>query len=295
MPHRGPRIRTERSGRGPSAGFAATPRRSRCTVGCSSYRPPPGPRIHAAHGPRVADSGVRREGFVRLITWLRKSTVSLVPMHVWLIATPVNKAFVLVIETFILEHKHTLFRRRPMKAFKVIKSPEAFQLLADETRRRIIYLLRAKEMTVSQISAELGLTPQAIYHHIRKMRDADLVEVAREERVDHFIETYYRATAEMFNLSHGEGMSPAYAAEKTKETLMALSRIGLSARTDPEVVTRIVELAKKMEQFGEQAEWVEKITGLEDVDYFVKQELVHLAKLLAMTDKEFTEYLTLER
>src|SRR2546428_707150 len=47
-------------------------------------------------------------------------------MHVWLIATPVNKAFVLIIETFILEHKHTSFRTRPMKAFKVIKSPEAF-------------------------------------------------------------------------------------------------------------------------------------------------------------------------
>src|SRR6266704_3558784 len=181
MPHRGPRIRTERSGRGPSAGFAATPRRSRCTVGCSSYRPHPGPRIHPAHGPRVADRRVRPEGLVRLVTWLRKSSVSLVPMHVWLIATPVNKAFVLIIETFIIEHKHTLFRRRPMKAFKVIKSPEAFQLLADETRRRIIYLLRAKEMTVSQISAELGLTPQAIYHHIRKMRDADLVEGARED------------------------------------------------------------------------------------------------------------------
>ena len=64
-----------------------------------------------------------------------------------------------------------------MKAFKVIKSPEAFQLLADETRRRIIYLLRAKEMTVSQISAELGLTPQAIYHHIRKMRDAKIFQI----------------------------------------------------------------------------------------------------------------------
>src|SRR2546422_9660250 len=98
-------------------------------------------------------------------------------MHVWLIATPVNKAFVLIIETFILEHKHTSFRTRPMKAFKVIKSPEAFQLLADETRRRIIYLLRATEMTVSQMSAVLGLTPQAAYHNIRQTGDADVVAV----------------------------------------------------------------------------------------------------------------------
>jgi DNA-binding transcriptional ArsR family regulator len=182
-----------------------------------------------------------------------------------------------------------------MKAFKVIKDPEAFRLLADETRRRVIYLLRAKEMTVSQIAAELNLTPQAIYHHIRKMRETGLVEVAREERVDHFIETYYRATAEVFNLSHGEGMPQAYAEEKTKETLQALSRIGLNVRSDPEVVSRIVELSKKMEQFGEKAEWADSIANLEDVDFFVKQEVSHLAKLLTISDKEFTEYLNLER
>src|SRR5713226_5202149 len=73
-----------------------------------------------------------------------------------------------------------------MKAFKLITDPQAFQLLGDETRRRVIYLLRAKEMTVSQIAGELNLTPQAIYHHIRKLRDAGMVEVALLARdLDH--------------------------------------------------------------------------------------------------------------
>ena len=44
--------------------------------------------------------------------------------------------------------------------------------MADDTRRRVVYLLRAKEMTVGQIHHELQLTPQAIYHHIRKLLDA---------------------------------------------------------------------------------------------------------------------------
>src|SRR5881409_287009 len=295
MPHRGPRIQPERTGRGPSSGFAATRPRSRCTVGCSSYRPPPDPRIHAAHGPSVADCGVHWEGFVRRINWLRKSSVSLVPMHVWLITMEVNKTFVLIMETFIIEHKHTLFRRRPMKAFKVIKSPEAFQLLADETRRRIIYLLRAKEMTVSQIAGELNLTPQAIYHHIRKMRDAGLVEVAREERVDHFIETYYRATAEVFNFSHGEGMSPADAAARVEETLKALGRIGFRVKADPQSVSEFVEVEKRLNQIDEKMEREESIAGMDDIDFFVKQKVAHLAGLLSMSDKEFTEYLGLQR
>src|SRR5256712_6859067 len=104
---------------------------------------------------------------------------------------------------------------------------------------------------------------------MRKMRDADLVELARDERVDHFIETYYRATAEMFNLSHGEGMSPAYAAEKATEALQALAKIGLRVRTDPEVVARIVELEKRMEAVGGEPEWADGVSGLQRGDFFV--------------------------
>ncbi len=70
-----------------------------------------------------------------------------------------------------------------MRTFKFIRDPNAFELMADDTRRRVVYLLRAKEMTVGQIHHELQLTPQAIYHHIRKLLDAGLVEVAKEEQL----------------------------------------------------------------------------------------------------------------
>ena len=180
-----------------------------------------------------------------------------------------------------------------MKAFKLITDPNAFQLLGDETRRRVIYLLRAKEMTVSQIAGELNLTPQAIYHHIRKLRDAGMVEIAREERVDHFIETYYRASAEIFNMSHGEGSSQRFAEEKAAESIKALSKIGLKVREDPSAAARLVELEKRMEEIGQEGKWSETIASLPDVDFFVKQGVGHLAKLLTMSEKDFTEYLNL--
>ena len=56
-----------------------------------------------------------------------------------------------------------------MKPVKTISDPESFKIAADDTRRKIIHLLRAKEMTVSQIADELDLTPQTVYHHIRKL------------------------------------------------------------------------------------------------------------------------------
>jgi predicted transcriptional regulator len=63
-----------------------------------------------------------------------------------------------------------------MKSLKIISDPEAFQLLGDETRRKIVFLLRVKEMTVSQISAELNVTPQAVYHHIKKLQTAEMID-----------------------------------------------------------------------------------------------------------------------
>src|SRR5207245_10638133 len=109
-------------------------------------------------------------------------------------------------------------------------------------RRRTMYRLRAKEMTDSQMAGELNLTPQAIYHHIRKLRDAGMVEVAREERGDHFIETYYRASAEIFNMSHGSGSSSTYHEEKAAESLQDISKIGLPVREDPTLASRLVAL-----------------------------------------------------
>src|SRR5437773_2153324 len=239
------------------------------------------PATPAAAGARIRD-----------LATLYKASISLVVLHIWLISTLVYKTIVFIIETVINIHKHTL-SRDPVKAFKLIKDPDAFQLLGDETRRRIIYLLRAKEMTVSQIAGELNLTPQAIYHHIRKLRDAGMVEVAREERVDHFIETYYRATAEIFNMSHGSGSSGTYHEEMAGESLKALAKIGLTVREDPTMASRLVEVEKRMDQIGEKQTWAEAIAGLEDVDFFVKQGVDHLAKLLMMSDKEFNEYLNL--
>ena len=178
-----------------------------------------------------------------------------------------------------------------MKSFKVIKDPDAFQLLADETRRRVIYLLRAKEMTVAQIAEELKLTPQAIYHHIRKLKDAEMVEVAREERVDHFIETYYRATAEMFNLAHGESGSSKVMEEQVREALGALSQLGLSAKVDSAVVSKIVQLIKHMKEPDATSPWTEKVNELEDVSYLAKQELLEFTYLMTTTDRDFENFL----
>jgi DNA-binding transcriptional ArsR family regulator len=184
-----------------------------------------------------------------------------------------------------------------MRTLKVFKDAKAFELAADRTRRRMIHLLRARELSVSQIADELKMTPQAIYHHVRKMLDAGLIEVAKEERVDHFIETYYQATAELFEFTYGETSDEKYKEGRTREALQALTRIGLTIPIDEETIAKYAKLSGKMKSLYMlcSSEPADKISELEDLDHFTKQDAIEIASSVCMNDEQFEELQTLQR
>lgn len=167
--------------------------------------------------------------------------------------------------------------------------------MADETRRRIIHLLRAKERTVSQIADELQKSPAAIYHQVHKLMEAELIEIAREERVDHYVETYYRASAEIFYLTYGEEGEKQHGEKRAREALQAIGKLGLSPRVDDANVSRLAHVQQKIESMGYDADLEARIDGLEGVDYFTKSCMLSFAKYIVMTDKQFEELLKLTR
>lgn len=173
-----------------------------------------------------------------------------------------------------------------MKHLKVIKDPESFKLLGDETRRKIVFLLRVKEMTVSQIAAELNITPQAVYHHIKKLQEADMVEVAREERVGHLIESYYLATAETFMCRVGTA-SKESVEEQLKTALNALQKIGFNLELNEETVSQLAELKRDLKACCSSDEYSDAVAELDDVDFVTKQTVQEYAEILSMPDDEF--------
>jgi len=184
-----------------------------------------------------------------------------------------------------------------MKAIKVVNDPQEFQLLADGTRRKIIFLLRATEMTVSQIASNLGLTPQAIYHHIKKLQKADLVAVAREERVGHLIESYYRATAEAFLCSVGVTPSGREFFEKqTKTTLDALVRVGFKLEYDEDDIQHLIEKQDELLKCCGEKDYEENLKDtLDDIDNNTLALVKDFGTLIASTDEEFKKKQQLQR
>ena len=177
-----------------------------------------------------------------------------------------------------------------MKHFKSISNPEAFKLVADETRRKIVFLLRVKEMTVSQIAHELNITPQTIYHHIKKLVEGDLVEVTREVRVDHLIESYYQATAEVFHFTIGKtSRGKAVLIEETEAALKALERIGFKLKYDQKTISKIVELIMDQKDCCGAKEYEDAVSKLDDIDFITKQNVQEYAGILSMSDEEYAE------
>ena len=155
----------------------------------------------------------------------------------------------------------------------------------------MIHLLRARELSVSQIADELDMTPQAIYHHVRKMLEVGLIEVAKEERVEHFIETYYQATAEIFQFNYGEESNKEYSEARTKEALDALNRIGLILPMDDDTVSKFSLIRGKINSIYQRCSLdpSEKISQIDGLDSFTKQDAIEIACKISMSDQQFEE------
>ena len=177
-----------------------------------------------------------------------------------------------------------------MLTFKSIRDPEGYGAMADETRRKIIFLLRAKDMTVSQLAEVLRKTPQAIYHQISILQKVGMVEEAREVRVKNFIETYYRATAEVFLFQEGE--VPMAESEKMwSEALAALAKVGVHVRQDEEFVRKIAKANTTIAHCGPPADLEEKLAKLDESTLLTNSRARDLAQLALMTERQFDEFM----
>jgi 2-polyprenyl-6-methoxyphenol hydroxylase-like FAD-dependent oxidoreductase len=54
-------------------------------------------------------------------------------------------------------------------------------------------------------------------------------------------------------------------------------------------------IQRRMHTLGSKPEWADKISALEDIDFFGRQTLLEYAGYLSMSDEEFKEYCKLNR
>lgn len=56
---------------------------------------------------------------------------------------------------------------------------ETLQALSDQTRRRILELLKRKDLSAGEIGKNFSITPPSLSHHLSVLKQADLVTSRR--------------------------------------------------------------------------------------------------------------------
>jgi len=168
-----------------------------------------------------------------------------------------------------------------MPKVKVITDPEVIKLMLEDTRRKILALLRNREMTISQLSEILGKTPQTVYHHIEKLKEAGLVEVKRTEMKGNLVEKYYGRTADAFyiNLYLGDEELRYLARSRLKTKLDIFKALGYEFN-DEELLNVMDKLLKKEHEF--KTEISKEIEANEDkLKDFSNEDIIHAIEWLA--------------
>ena len=75
------------------------------------------------------------------------------------------------------------------------------------------------------------------------------------------------------------------------DTLEALGKLGLKAKVDADVVSKVVELIRCMKEPDADSPITERVNELGDVSYLGKQELLEFISLMTISDKEFEDFL----
>jgi DNA-binding transcriptional ArsR family regulator len=165
---------------------------------------------------------------------------------------------------------------------RVIKDPEVAKLLADETRRKMLHMLRHREMSSSDLAKALDKPHSSIQHHLTLLREADLVEETRSERVRNMIQPFYRSKAQRIIISYSlsealaeyEGIR-TWKQESRRKLLDALQIIGIDIpKGDYERVEALLELCTEREKLAFE-ESLERASSPE-LEKHARMSLVHL-------------------
>ena len=82
---------------------------------------------------------------------------------------------------------------------------------------------------------------------------------------------------------------------RMRDTLLSLDKLGIKVQVEEDTVAQIIKTQGKIETFGGKQDLEEKVSKLDDVDFLGKQELASVATMISLTDKQFQEWLELQR
>jgi len=82
---------------------------------------------------------------------------------------------------------------------KVVTDESQARLISDPMRREMLRLLSRRDLTERELSRIIGLSPPSVGHHLKALKDGELISKVRSEAGEHgIIQKWYIANAQAF-------------------------------------------------------------------------------------------------
>ncbi|MFW5928783.1 MAG: ArsR/SmtB family transcription factor [Thermoplasmatota archaeon] len=170
---------------------------------------------------------------------------------------------------------------------ETVKDMDRIKISLEETREKILALLRVNNMSISQIAEVLNKDQSTINRHIKKLERAGFVEIVGERKEHHIPERIYGRTADTFLINPDAQSTKKMASLMInwnlgydEDTLEKLEMIGYDDGISEETLTNIFDFLNSInEHISNHVEEIEE--EVLDMNY---RDLIKLKLLLYLIE-----------
>ncbi|WP_297477205.1 winged helix-turn-helix domain-containing protein [Thermococcus sp.] len=135
-----------------------------------------------------------------------------------------------------------------MREVLIITEPEVVKVLSEETRFKILQLLRERPMGISELSERLGRDRTTVYRHVKTLQRAGLVEEIEE----HGNEKIYSRSARLFLIKADpdesiEGFRRAYLQVEAENLIRIIEKAGFKVRNRAALTELVRDVLNEIE------------------------------------------------
>lgn len=197
------------------------------------------------------------------------------------------------------EETVTNFDIPKMKSIEIVDSAERSRILLDETRSKIIGLMRqgifrdgeiSFEFSVGEISERLGISPQRIYHHVDKLETHDFLNKSKEVKRGKSKTVYYRRSAHGFVINmFADDDTPEMRTEREERTKNWVDNFGKNFNIELSEIEkkRMSELIHEIDKYEtDYYKVIDKNLSSEDLCEGVHQSIMFMQNLMILNNPD---------
>lgn len=113
----------------------------------------------------------------------------------------------------------------------IVDDPKQLRALGDEFRAKIVFLLRERAASITELALVLSCPKGTAGHHVKVLEQAGLIQVVRTRKVRALTERYYGRVARLFVLRSDETMPEEFSGAFGSMILQQAADEALAARS----------------------------------------------------------------